>query len=132
MVVDASAMVAMLLGEAGADALADRLAAAPRRLTSAIALFETVAALCRVRAYAVAEAKAIVNRFLALADIELAALGADEGALAVEAFDRFGKGRHPAALNMGDCFAYALAKARQMPLLYVGGDFARTDLAVEL
>jgi ribonuclease VapC len=49
--------------------------------------------------------------------------------LAVEAFARFGKGRHPAGLNYGDCFAYALAKERGEPLLFMGEDFARTDIA---
>jgi ribonuclease VapC len=51
-----------------------------------------------------------------------------EALLALEAFDRFGKGRHPAGLNMGDCFAYACAHALGVPLLFKGDDFARTDL----
>ncbi|CAN5295645.1 hypothetical protein BH09PSE1_BH09PSE1_29370 [soil metagenome] len=55
-------------------------------------------------------------------------IGASEHRLALEAFDRFGKGRHPAALNMGDCFAYACAKSLAVPLLYKGDDFAQTDV----
>ncbi len=56
-------------------------------------------------------------------------IGAEELRFALEAHARYGKGRHPAALNMGDCLAYACAKANQAKLLYKGGDFAKTDMA---
>ena len=52
------------------------------------------------------------------------------GHIALEAFERYGKGRHKAALNMGDCFAYGCAKAHKVPLLFKGGDFAYTDIAI--
>ena len=62
------------------------------------------------------------------AAIEIVAVDQDQAELARIAWRRFGKGRHPAGLNYGDCFAYALAKTRQLPLLFQGGDFTRTDI----
>jgi len=59
-------------------------------------------------------------------------LDAEQAALAADAFLRFGKGRHPARLNLGDCFSYALAKSMNAPLLYKGDDFSRTDIASAL
>jgi ribonuclease VapC len=69
-----------------------------------------------------------VEAFLALARITVAPVPAEARSLAIEAFDRFGKGRHPAALNFGDCFAYACAKLAGVPLLYKGDDFPQTDI----
>lgn len=60
--------------------------------------------------------------------IEIVALDQDQAEIARSAWRRFGKGRHPAALNYGDCFAYALARSRQAPLLFAGTDFTRTDI----
>ena len=62
------------------------------------------------------------------AAIEVVPVDHDQAEIARTAWRQFGKGRHPAGLNYGDCFAYALAKARQMPLLFSGDDFARTDI----
>ena len=62
------------------------------------------------------------------ADIEIVPLDQDQAEIARIAWRRFGKGRHPAALNYGDCFAYALAKSRRLPLLYQGDDFSQTDI----
>ncbi|HEV2363447.1 MAG TPA: type II toxin-antitoxin system VapC family toxin [Caulobacteraceae bacterium] len=70
----------------------------------------------------------MVARFLAAAEIETAAIGPAERDLALQAMERFGKGRHPAQLNMGDCLAYACARARGLRLLFKGNDFARTDI----
>ncbi len=66
------------------------------------------------------------------ARIELIAVTRAHAELAIKGFERFGKGRHRAALNYGDCFAYALAKERSEPLLFNGGDFARTDVVPAL
>ena len=63
------------------------------------------------------------------ARIEVVAVDQDQAEIARLAWRRFGKGRHPAALNYGDCFAYALAKSRRAPLLFTGNDFERTDIA---
>lgn len=129
MFLDVSAMVAMLTVEAEADSLSDKLAATADRYTSPIAIFETAAALVRKRSYSVPEARDIIDRFLAIASVRVEPIGAPEAELALAAFERFGKGRHPAALNMGDCFAYAAAKVLNVPLLYKGEDFRLTDIA---
>ena len=73
-----------------------------------------------------------VDDFLVAAQIEVVPFDRDLARQARAAFVAFGKGRHPAALNMGDCAAYALAKSRSVPLLYKGGYFARTDVASAL
>jgi ribonuclease VapC len=70
-----------------------------------------------------------VRSFLREARVEIMPIDDDIGAAALRAFDRFGKGRDPAQLNLGDCFAYAMAKRHGVPLLYKGDDFALTDLA---
>ena len=126
MFVDASAMVAMLTEEVDGDALAACLATASERCTSGIAVFETVAALARKRSYSIDEARAIVAQFLSVCDIALAPIGGAESEGALMAFERYGKGRHPAGLNLGDCFAYGSAKALGTSLLFKGDDFTRT------
>jgi ribonuclease VapC len=128
MFVDASAMVAMLTEEADGDALAECLATASARHTSAVAIFETVAALARKRSYSVDEARATVARFLDVSEIGLTPIGKAESEGALSAFERFGKGRHSASLNLGDCFAYGCAKALDTDLLFKGDDFSRTDI----
>jgi ribonuclease VapC len=76
--------------------------------------------------------RADVERLLQEAGIEIAAVTPQQAEIAIEAFRRYGKGRHPAALNIGDCFAYALAKATGHPLLFKGDDFAQTDISSAL
>jgi ribonuclease VapC len=132
MFVDASAMVAMLTEEVDGDALANCLATASVRHTSAIAIFETVAAVARKRSYSIDEARAIVARFLDVSEISLAPIGRAESEGALMAFERFGKGRHPASLSLGDCFAYGCAKALDTELLFKGDDFSRTDIRAAL
>lgn len=132
MFVDASAIVAMLTDEADGPDLADRLAEAGVRHTSPVAIFETVAGIARKRSYSLDEARAIVARFLELADIRIMSIGPAESDAALIAFDRFGKGRHPASLNMGDCFAYACATTLGQPLLFKGNDFTRTDIVAAM
>jgi ribonuclease VapC len=66
------------------------------------------------------------------ARIDIVPLDQDQAEIARIAWRRFGKGRHPAALNYGDCFAYALAKSRRLPLLYIGDDFSQTDIETAL
>ncbi|MFM2041831.1 MAG: hypothetical protein RLY86_407 [Pseudomonadota bacterium] len=69
-----------------------------------------------------------LRRLIAAQDIEVVAFTPDLADLALDAFTRFGKGRHPAGLNMGDCASYALAASRRLPLLFKGDDFSRTDI----
>jgi ribonuclease VapC len=129
MFVDASAIVAILEGEPGAEALAEALERARSPITSPIAVFEAVLAVRRRRHATVAKAEEAVADFLAVAGIRLVALTGEEAAAALSAFARYGKGQgHPAQLNLGDCFAYAVARTHATSLLFAGGDFARTDI----
>jgi ribonuclease VapC len=131
MFVDASAIVAILTGEAEADALIALLDAAIEPFTSPIAVFEAVLGICRKRQSSVGEATEDVQQFLEAAQIRTAAVTPQDGVAALRAFSRYGKGRgHPAQLNLGDCFAYALAKTSGSPILCKGDDFTRTDIAV--
>jgi ribonuclease VapC len=78
------------------------------------------------------EGLADLAAFLDRAEIDRVAVDARQAEEAVQAFRRFGRGRHPAALNIGDCFAYALARATGEPLLFKGGDFVQTDVAASI
>jgi ribonuclease VapC len=127
--VDASAMISMMAGESDADELADRLGAERLRLCSAVSVWETVAGLCRTYMFSVPSARAEVQSFVELNDLRFVGIGEREFDLATQAYADFGKGRHPAALNMGDCFAYACAKANRATLLFKGDDFTKTDIA---
>jgi ribonuclease VapC len=130
MFVDASALVAILLREPDGRHLSDRLQAAPAPVTSAIAVYETVLAIARVRAGGIAEARQDVAMALETIGIEVLPIGPADAEAALDAFTRYGKGRgHPAQLNMGDCFAYAVAKNQHVPLLFKGDDFSHTDMA---
>lgn len=130
MYIDASALLAILQQEPEADTLADAIEAAPYRCTSPLAMFETVAGLMRQRNVARVVAEEHLRAVLTVARIEIVPLTDEIGRAALDAFDRYGKGRgHPAQLNMADCFAYACAKTQHLPLLYKGDDFSRTDLA---
>ena len=129
MFVDASAIIAILTNEPEADALADALEARGPHITSAVALFEAAVALCRKRRIGVAVAQADVREFLAMAGIDIVPITERDAAGALDAFARYGKGLgHPAQLNMGDCFAYAVARNWQTGLLFKGDDFSQTDL----
>jgi ribonuclease VapC len=126
--VDASAIVAILTAESEADSLIDRLERAIRPITSPIAIFEATLGLCRKTHVSVEEAEIDVIAFLTQARIS--PVPVNDATSALQAFSRYGKGRgHPAQLNMGDCFAYAVAKNHRTTLLYKGDDFAKTDLS---
>ena len=128
--VDASALIAIIAGEDGADILADVLEADPLRLCSALSVWESAAGLCRSYAFSVPGARVHVRRFLETGRFQFVGLGEREWEMAADAYARFGKGRHPAALNMGDCFAYACARSLGVPLLFKGNDFTQTDIAI--
>ena len=129
MFVDASAIVAILTREPEADSLADLLEAAPSPITSPIAVFEAALGICRKRHASIEEAEDDVREFLELARIQLIPITAKEADTALAAFSRYGKGRgHPAQLNLGDCFAYAVAKNHRTSLLFKGEDFNKTDV----
>jgi ribonuclease VapC len=129
MFVDASAIVAILSREPEADRFASLVENAPAPVTSPIAIFEAVLGLCRKRHASVEEANADVREFLTLARIDCVAIDSADAETALTAFARYGKGRaHPAQLNLGDCFAYAVARNRTVPLLFKGDDFGKTDI----
>jgi ribonuclease VapC len=126
--IDASALIAMMAGEDDADALADRMAEERVRLCSAVSLWETTAGLCRSYGFSASAAKALVKDFVAAHGTDLAPVGDREYELAADAYADFGKGKHPASLNMGDCLAYACAKSNNASLLFKGSDFSKTDI----
>ena len=128
MFVDASAMVAMLTDEPEGDRLARVLGGARAPITSAIAVYETAARLMSKSSLSGEEARRAVADFLRVAGVRIVPVGEREAEMALQAFERFGKRRHPANLNMGDCFAYACAKAHSAPLLFIGDDFSQTDV----
>ena len=130
MFVDASALCAVLLDEADATHYAQAIRQAGEPITSAVAIFETVLAAARATDGDVNAARREVSGYLRLAGVKIIEIGDDELARALDAFDRYGKGRHPARLNMGDCFAYACAKTQVAPLLFKGNDFNQTDIAI--
>lgn len=127
--VDASALVAIIAPEEEAAALAHQMDRDTDLLWSPIVLWETVAALCRSYDYPIEAAERVATDFAHRKSFRLVSIGEKEAGLAVKAYAQYGKGRHRAGLNMGDCFAYACAKANGAALLYKGEDFARTDLA---
>jgi ribonuclease VapC len=131
MFVDASAIVAMLTREAEADLFLDLVEAAPAPITSAIAIFEAVLGICRKRQSSIAHAQDDVWQFLTAANIRVVDISEAAVSEALSAFAQYGKGRgHPAQLNLGDCFAYAVAKLNDAPLLFKGDDFSKTDIAL--
>lgn len=130
MFVDASAIVAIIAAENDAAALATTLETAQRRYTSAIAIYEATLGVVRIRNGPITAARALVGDFVKRLQIETVPITDETARGALDAFERFGRGRHPARLNMGDCFAYACARGLDVPLLFRGDDFSRTDIAV--
>ena len=122
--VDTSAVVAIVADESDARILSEALAAADERVISAGSVLE----LTMIGARIAADAIALVEDALTQLRIVVEPFDGEQLRIAQRAFVTYGKGRHPAALNFGDCFAYALAKSRRIPLLYKGDDFARTDV----
>jgi ribonuclease VapC len=127
LVIDTSAAVAIILGEPGSPELARHLEGAVARLMPAPVLVELGIV---IEARFGPAGQDIVARFMRDAGVEIAPVDGELAARAMSAWRRFGKGRHRAALNFGDCFTYALADQTGHPILCTGGDFAATDLPV--
>jgi ribonuclease VapC len=125
---DASALISIIAREPDALDLAHSLNVDPDRLYSAISAWETVAGLTHAYRFPAQQARDRVHLFLAALGFRIVAIGQREFDLAVEAYARFGRGRHPAELNMGDCYAYACAKANHASLLFKDDDFGETDI----
>jgi ribonuclease VapC len=126
--VDTSAIVAIILDERDASALADALESAERRLTSPAVRLETCMVLTSRLDLPPLAAQDLFDDFISQSEVSEFSLDERIGRLAVECFERYGKGRHPAQLNFGDCLSYACAKAHGAVLLFKGGDFTQTDV----
>ncbi|PSJ56676.1 type II toxin-antitoxin system VapC family toxin [Pseudaminobacter soli (ex Li et al. 2025)] len=125
MVIDTSAIVAIAQNEPEAPTFEQRIADDPVRFISAATLLEAAMVLeTRFGEPGGAE----LDLWLAKANVEIVAVEAEHADQARRAWRRYGKGRHPAGLNYGDCFSYALAKLTDEPLLFKGNDFAQTDI----
>ena len=127
LVVDTSAAVAVITSEPGSEELALHLENAVVRLMSAAIRVE-LGIVIEARLWPAGQD--VVDRFMRDAKIEVVPVDADLAARAMSGWRRYGKGRHAAALNFGDCFTYALAERTGHPVLCTGDDFAATDIAV--
>lgn len=124
MVIDTSALIAVVLGEPDAEQFSDTMAAANASMSAASFVEASIMAEGRLGQSGTAVLAAVLHE----ADIVVKPVDLDQAHLAVGAWRRFGKGRHPARLNLGDCFSYALARSLDEPLLFKGDDFAQTDI----
>lgn len=127
MVIDTSALTAILRNEPERDAFLKAITTAPTRLLSAVTALE--AGMVIIGRYG-ADAGSDLELFLHTAAVEVIPFDARQSDVALRAWKKYGKGNHPAGLNLGDCCAYALAKLSGEPVLCKGGDFRRTDIPV--
>lgn len=125
MVIDTSAIVAIFFNEPDAPSYRERIADDPIRLISAATVLE---AAMVIEARFGEAGGAELDLWLHKAEVEVVAVTAEHADQARRAWRRYGKGRHPAGLNYGDCFSYALAVLSGEPLLFKGDDFSRTDI----
>jgi ribonuclease VapC len=129
MVIDTSALVAILLREPDAATYAEAIDNAPIRLVSAVTRVELSFVIEGRKGE---PGRLDLERLLADGEFEVAAVTPQQATIAIDAFRNYGKGRHPAGLNIGDCFSYALASATGHALLFKGNDFVHTDIRAAL
>lgn len=128
MIVDTSSIVAILRMEAGFETIIDVLETHAGKAMSAAGYVELCAVMGRS-----AERRRVIDEVLESFSVELAPFDASQARAAATAYQRYGRGSgHPAKLNMGDVYSYALALTRNEPLLFVGDDFVHTDIAPAL
>jgi ribonuclease VapC len=127
MVIDTSALAAIFFAEPERQRFLNAITSADNRLLSAASMLETGIVLESRQGEAAGRE---FDLFVVRANLQIVSVDAEQAELARSAWRRYGKGRHPAALNYGDCFSYALAKSSDEPLLAKGTDFALTDIAV--
>lgn len=125
MVIDTSAIIAILLDEPERPALSTAIGLDPRRLVSGASLFEATIVIEARRGDAGGRELDLLMHRIGSKVVEVSV---EQIELARTAWRTYGKGRHPAGLNYGDCFSYALARHRAEPLLYKGDDFSQTDI----
>jgi ribonuclease VapC len=124
-ILDTSVIVGVMVGEPGHERIRERMATASILAVGAATMVEVAIVLStKLRR----DPRPQLNRFLREMEVEVIPFTAEHYEVAVDAFQRFGKGRHPAALNFGDCLTYAVARLSGFPLLFTGDDFARTDI----
>jgi ribonuclease VapC len=124
-IVDSSAVVAVLFRESRQEELVTKLEDAAVVAIGAPTLFETGMVMLGVLGE---RGRGLTAQFLESFEVEVIPFGESHWQAAVEAFSRYGKGRHPASLNYGDCMSYAVARIARKPLLYIGNDFVQTDI----
>jgi ribonuclease VapC len=127
MIIDSSAILAVIGKEPGYERIVRQLAASPETRIGAPTRLETGIVLT---ARFGPRGKTVLARFLQENSIQTVSFDDAHASVALDAYSRFGKGRHPAALNFGDCCAYAVASVASEPLLCVGDDFVKTDLVL--
>jgi ribonuclease VapC len=127
MVIDTSALAAIFFAAPERQRFLNAITSAEKRLLSAASMLETGIVLESRQGEAAGRE---FDLFVVRANLQIVSVDAEQAELARSAWRRYGKGRHPAALNYGDCFSYALAKSSDEPLLAKGTDFALTDIAV--
>ena len=125
MVVDSSALVSILLEEQGHKRLFEKASNAKVTIVGSPLVLETVMV---VSGRMDKDPRPLLDGLLRILDAEIVAFTEDHFETAVDAFLRYGKGRHPAGLNFGDCMSYAFARVSGLPLLYTGDDFSKTDI----
>ena len=130
MIIDASAVLAVLLGEPEGPQMEDVIATAKDELL--MSPMNYLEAAVRVDRLNSEHQSRTFDRFMEASRITIASVSAEQTMLARQAYRTFGKGNHAASLNLGDCFAYALSKARGEPLLFKGDDFRLTDVEAVL
>jgi len=123
-VLDTSAMVAMVSGEEGADQLLERTQSYTHKLVGAPSMLEAAMVLVGRKGLRVSDLTAFLSRI----ESEIVAFDSHHAEMAAQAFEQYGRARHPAGLNFGDCMSYAIAKRANAPILFTGNDFSRTDL----
>jgi ribonuclease VapC len=130
MVIDSSALIALLLAEPDADGFVGAIAGTSSRLVSAASYLETAIVM---QARSGPSAQEQLDRLLADLSVSIVPFTRDQAIIAIAAYQQYGKGSgHPAGLNFGDCFTYALAKLTGEPVLFKGNDFSRTDIGVAI
>jgi ribonuclease VapC len=126
MVIDTSAIIAVLSVEAERNLFLEMMEADTGLMMSAVTLHESSIVIASRKGSA--HAATLVDEFIDAMPVRVVPLDREAAVAARAAYFRFGRGYHPAQLNMGDCFSYSLAKARNLPLLFKGDDFAKTDI----
>jgi ribonuclease VapC len=129
MLIDTSAIIAIMAAESDASTYATAIENAPSRFVGSHVRLECAINIARILGIELSEAQEVYDKFLKVAKIEVLPITDAVSRIAVDAYARFGKGQHhPAQLNFADCFSYACAVSIAAPILFKGNDFSRTDL----